>query len=304
MRYIRLCVFRFVEDVPAEYVMNNAELHPSQRRLRLTRQADGPQTARHCPSRCYRFVVFEADSPRESCRGHQGGDGMADLLMGLPNDIKVRYTISGGTPTSPDYNIIFPSWGFYVNDKFRLSPKLTLSVGLRYELSIPDYTPDPKAAPCCAIYTATADGGVLKYPGIAPGLSNHYLSVPKEDFAPRVSAAYSFTPQRVIRAGYGIFYDTDRVFFAGFSSGSGMVQLFASRHPELVDGVVAVATPLMEPPKKLTRPVPILYIHGDEDEQLTAFETNSPHFATTPHGNWVTWGYLDGCRKQTAEKTE
>ena len=92
--------------------------------------------------------------------------------------------------------------------------------------------------------------------------------------------------------------DRSRIFFAGFSSGSGMVQLFASRHPSLVDGVVAVATPLMEPPEKLARPVPILYIHGDEDEQFTAFETNSPHFATTPHGNWVTWGYLDGCRNR------
>jgi poly(3-hydroxybutyrate) depolymerase len=48
--------------------------------------------------------------------------------------------------------------------------------------------------------------------------------------------------------------------------------------------------------------VPILYIHGDNDEQFSGFEVNSPHFATTPHGNWVTWGYLDGCRVQTAEK--
>jgi polyhydroxybutyrate depolymerase len=96
--------------------------------------------------------------------------------------------------------------------------------------------------------------------------------------------------------------DRSQVYFAGFSSGSGMVQLFASRHPHDVSGVVAVATPLMDPPATLAKPVPILYIHGDEDEQFTAFETNSPHFATTPHGNWVTWGYLDGCRKQTAKK--
>ena len=97
--------------------------------------------------------------------------------------------------------------------------------------------------------------------------------------------------------------DRTRVYFAGFSSGSGMVQLFASRHPRDVSGVVAVATPLLEPPATLSRPVPILYIHGDEDEQLTAFEANSPHFLTTPHGNWVTWGYLDGCHKQSAERT-
>jgi polyhydroxybutyrate depolymerase len=94
-----------------------------------------------------------------------------------------------------------------------------------------------------------------------------------------------------------------RIFFAGFSSGSGMVQLFAAKHPSLVDGVVAVATPLMSPPAELSRPVPILYIHGDDDEQFSGFETHSPNFATTPHGNWVTWGYLNGCRQQTAART-
>lgn len=98
--------------------------------------------------------------------------------------------------------------------------------------------------------------------------------------------------------------DRKRIFFVGFSSGSGMVQLFASRHSKYVSGIVAVATPLMEPPAKLARPVPVLYIHGDNDEQFSGFETHSPHFATTPHGNWVTWGYLDGCRVQTAAKTD
>jgi poly(3-hydroxybutyrate) depolymerase len=62
--------------------------------------------------------------------------------------------------------------------------------------------------------------------------------------------------------------------------------------------------PLMDPPAKLARPLPILYIHGDDDEQFSGFETNSSQFATTPHGNWITWGYLNGCDTQVAEKTE
>jgi poly(3-hydroxybutyrate) depolymerase len=96
--------------------------------------------------------------------------------------------------------------------------------------------------------------------------------------------------------------DQKRVFFAGFSSGSGAVQLLASHHSKEIRGIVAVATPLMDPPPKLARPVPILYIHGDNDEQFSGFAVNTPHFATTPHGNWVTWGYLNGCRIQAAEK--
>ena len=155
-----------------------------------------------------RNVSFGGFSTSGGDLGYIGGDRIADLLMGLPSNLWVRYAISGGNATSPNYNIIFPSWGMYVNDKFRWTPKLTISAGLRYELSIPDYTPDPAIAPCCAIYTATSDGGILQYPGIAPGLSNHYLSATKADFAPRVSIAYSVSPRTVVRAGYGIFYDT------------------------------------------------------------------------------------------------
>ncbi len=96
--------------------------------------------------------------------------------------------------------------------------------------------------------------------------------------------------------------DRRRVFLAGFSSGSGMVQLFASRHPQFITAIAAVATPLMEPPSRLSRPVAVLYIHGDDDEQFSGFEVNSPDFATTPHGNWVTWGHLDECHLQRAKK--
>ncbi len=141
-------------------------------------------------------------------QGYVGGDASADALMGLPYSIYARYQISGGGPTAPDYNIIFPYYGMYVNDMFRINSKLTISAGLRYDLSIPDYTPNPSTAPCCAIYQPSADGGFLEYPGIAPKLPIHYLSASKEDFAPRFSFIYSRSPRTVIRGGYGIFYDT------------------------------------------------------------------------------------------------
>ena len=149
-----------------------------------------------------------AFSSSGSTLGYVGGDPIADLEMGIPSDMWVRYTINGGDPTSPNYDIIFPNWGFYVNDQFRMTPKFTVTAGLRYELSIPGYTPNPSIAPCCAIYSATSAGGILEYPGIASGLPEHYLSAPKLDFAPRLSITYSLNPQRVVRAGYGIFYDT------------------------------------------------------------------------------------------------
>ncbi|HEY1809824.1 MAG TPA: TonB-dependent receptor [Acidobacteriaceae bacterium] len=152
--------------------------------------------------------TLPAFSASGSSLGYEGGDGIADLVMGLPSNMWVRYNVAGGNPTAPDYLTIFPSWGFYANDRFRISPKFTVSAGLRYDLSMPWFTPDPNAAPCCAIYTPNSSGGVLEYPGIATGLPEHYLSAPKLSLAPRISLTYSYRPETVIRAGYGIFYDT------------------------------------------------------------------------------------------------
>ena len=159
----------------------------------------------------YSGVCTNAFSSSGGLLGYEGGDNMADLVMGIPGAMWIRYTINGGNATSPNYNILFPYWGFYGNDKFRISPKLTVSAGLRWDLSIPDYTPNPAIAPCCAIYTpapGTPSGGILEYPGIAPGLSIHYRSTDRRDFAPRLAIAYSPNLKTVIRAGYGIFYNT------------------------------------------------------------------------------------------------
>lgn len=160
-----------------------------------------------------RFVTFGEGSyvdgfPRQEFssggynQNYDGGDGMADLVMGLPQVIHQRYNFQGGDSTAPEVNVVFSYWGVYVNDKFQISPKLTLSAGLRYDLSIPPYSPQHL---CCALYTPTSDGGVLKLPGLAPGVN--YISPSKLDFAPRVSISYSPSSRTVFRAGYGIFYD-------------------------------------------------------------------------------------------------
>ncbi len=170
-----------------------------------------------------RFVTFgegsyNAGFPRQEFssggynQNYDGGDGMADLVMGLPQVIHQRYNFVGGDSTAPELNVVFPYWGFYVNDKFQASPKLTISAGLRYDLNIPLYARNNL---CCAIYNATPDGGILKLPGIAAGVPQHFLSAPKLDFAPRVSVAYSPNSRLVIRGGYGIFYDVGATQISG-----------------------------------------------------------------------------------------
>ncbi len=145
-------------------------------------------------------------------QNYDGGDGMADLVMGIPQVIHQRYNFVGGNATSPELNVVFPYWGMYVNDKFQASPKLTISAGLRYDLNIPLFARNNL---CCAIYNPTNDGGILKIPGIAAGVPQHFLSPTKLDFAPRVSISYSPNPRMVIRAGYGIFYDVGATQISG-----------------------------------------------------------------------------------------
>lgn len=132
-----------------------------------------------------------------------GGDGFADVLLGLPKVIHQRYSYTTGGPFAPEPNWIIPYYGTYFNDKFQVSKRLTVSYGLRYDLPIPIYATNDL---CCAIYQAATDTAAI--PGLAPGISQHYLPAPKHDFAPRLSLAMQLRPTLVLRAGYGLFYNS------------------------------------------------------------------------------------------------
>ena len=134
--------------------------------------------------------------------GQVGGDGFADLLLGLPKVIHQRFNYSSGGAFAPQANYVIPYYGAFANDKMQVSKRLTLSFGLRYELPIPIYSSNNL---CCAIYQPASDTAAM--PGIAPGLSQRFIPVPKRDFAPRFSLAMQVRPKLVVRAGYGLYYD-------------------------------------------------------------------------------------------------
>lgn len=72
----------------------------------------------------------------------------------------------------------------YAQDTWKITPKITLNYGLRYEKT---FIPQP---------TITNPD----YP------QTGHIPSPNKDFAPRLSASYSFNEKTVLRAGYGIFY--------------------------------------------------------------------------------------------------
>jgi Carboxypeptidase regulatory-like domain/TonB-dependent Receptor Plug Domain len=88
----------------------------------------------------------------------------------------------------------------YLQDDFRVSPKLTLNLGARYEFATPQYERDNRQAnfdPATNSLVYAKSGSLASRALINPSYKN---------WAPRLGLAYSATPKTVIRAGYGISY--------------------------------------------------------------------------------------------------
>ncbi|MFZ1052918.1 MAG: TonB-dependent receptor [Candidatus Sulfotelmatobacter sp.] len=132
-----------------------------------------------------------------------GGDAFAEVLLGLPSVIHQRFSYSAGGPFAPEPNVVIPYYGAYFNDKLKVTQKLTVTYGLRYELPIPIFATNNT---CCGIYEPATD--TISIPGVTPGLPQHYASAPKHDFAPRLSLAWQARPKLVVRAGYGLYYNS------------------------------------------------------------------------------------------------
>jgi len=123
----------------------------------------------------------------------------SDLLVGWMNDYQVG-------PASGMFHT--RSWenGFYGQDDFRVTNRLTLNLGLRYDL----YTwPTEENNRMANFNLAT---GALELAGQNGVSDSAGLTNPKKNFAPRIGFAYDLRGDQktVVRGGYGIFYFIDR----------------------------------------------------------------------------------------------
>ncbi|MCP5118681.1 MAG: TonB-dependent receptor, partial [bacterium] len=125
-------------------------------------------------------------------------DGQADMLLGWSNQF---------VWSKPLYTDL-RQWlhSVYVQDDWKITPRLTLNLGLRYELLLP-WT-DKRDRLANFDVTTDPDNPVLVLAG-ARGTSNFDRSGYKADpdnFMPRVGFAYKLTDKTVLRGGWGMYY--------------------------------------------------------------------------------------------------
>lgn len=112
----------------------------------------------------------------------------------------------------------FRAYSLYAQDSWRVSPRFTLTYGLRWEINPP---PSPEEGTQFASWENVGNPATLQLaPTGTPVWSTRYTN-----FSPRVGGAYRITEKGdlVLRAGWGIFYDL------GTGTSAGLLSLFPNR---------------------------------------------------------------------------
>src|SRR5258708_5508708 len=120
-------------------------------------------------------------------------NALADMLLGFPT----RYQQDSNTT----FNIYQRMYFAFVQDDWKITRKLTINLGLRYEFATPPRERDFKWAnfdPSAGKFIAAKSGSLEEEALIKPDRNN---------FATRIGFAYSVTPKTVLRGAYGVFYN-------------------------------------------------------------------------------------------------
>jgi len=142
-------------------------------------------------------------SPEATSNGGIGGLDFASFLLGEVTNIQ-RYAnnpAAGGSPAERQKR-----WFFYGQDTWRVTSKLTLNYGVRWEIYFPE-TVNGKGAGGFANIVDNGGQGGIRVGGYGPYGLNGNISNDFKAFAPRLGIAYQLTPKTVVRMGYGRSYD-------------------------------------------------------------------------------------------------
>ena len=168
------------------------------------------------------------------------GQGLASFLYGLPT--------TGSISRNDSSAELSKMFAWYVQDDWKVTRKLTVNLGLRHELEFPEterfnranrgfdlVDPSPVNAAAQAAYALSpipqippSQFQVLGGPLFTSPANRGLYNLNALNLMPRVGLAYQVTPSTVVRAGYGIFFESFAADFVqpvqdGFSNSTTMV---------------------------------------------------------------------------------
>ncbi len=149
------------------------------------------------------------------------GAGYGDFLLGL--------VTTQGLTLFHEANLYSDGWQGYAQDSWRISSDLTLDYGVRYEYFTPSQARDHALTnidPATGTVLTSKDSGSI--------YDRTLIHPDRNDWAPRVGAAYSLRPTLVLRGGYGIFYQQQDRY--------GSESQLALNPPQLIDVNLSAAS--------------------------------------------------------------
>jgi len=153
-----------------------------------------------------------------SFTGRYSGNAFADFLMGYPN------STGNATPSGIAGRVLSSHYSGYVQDDWKVSPKLTVNAGVRYDLQWLNqspygqqalYIPSLKSVVVFANTLAGAlpnftNGSIPLTTSAAAGITSNpmsYVGRQPHNFAPRLGFAYQVLPNTVVRGAAGLYFN-------------------------------------------------------------------------------------------------
>ena len=165
------------------------------------------------PSGQFTFNRSVTCRDRFTCPGNEG-NGLAAMLIGWPT--------GGDFHIDPKVFTRSAYWGFFVHDDWRVSQKLTLNLGLRYDFDVPRWETENRMS-----YWDLDAQSPVQVPGYdTRGVIRFVDDDRRSPFdadmnnvQPRIGFAYSINPKTSVRGGYGLFFTLSRATVFGHTGG-------------------------------------------------------------------------------------
>lgn len=137
------------------------------------------------------------ETPTASATVTNSGIGLASFMMGSPSNLDWRRQSFGGRMERQDRD------GYYWQDQWRIGPRLTINIGLRYEVYSPVWSPYEAGG---TQYDLDFNVARIKLANVGPISKSADIKWDRNNFAPRLGIAYRFQDKMVFRLGYGRTY--------------------------------------------------------------------------------------------------